>query len=856
MNMKKQTPILAVVLWVVMWLPVAAQSSIAAAVDEMLAKEFKANEPGAAVIVVKDGKVVFRKGYGMANLELGVPVEPDMIFRIGSVTKQFTAVATLMLAEQGKLALTDEITKFLPDYPTQGRRITVEHLLTHTSGIVSYTGLPDFRTLMRKDMSLDELIAVFKDKPMEFAPGERWNYNNSAYVLMGAVIEKASGMKYADFIEQKIFAPLGMKRSFYDDTARIIPRRAAGYSKRKDVFVNAEYLSMSLPHAAGSLISTVDDLALWDAALYTDKIVRQESLKRAWTPFSLNDGRPAKYGYGWGLSSLEGHPVISHGGGINGFTCEAMRLPDDRVYVAILTNRDTGVGPVMRKVAALAAGITLRDPAPIAMAPASFDNYAGVYQLNEKQEVLVTRDGEKFFIQHPLMGRREILPMSETEFFGKDNSSLRVTFARAGGAVTGLKFVTGMLPDETAKRTDKPLPKPAAVDAAIYDRYVGEYELMPGFNVVITKEGGKLMGEPTGQSKLELIPESPTKFAIREVSAQIEFIVEGEKATGFNFTQGGRTQLAKRVVKQDAAKPELPPIRNFLRVNTDFCTGGQPRIEHLEQLKADGVKTILNLRPPGEHRAAEEEEAAKKLGLRYINIPVVYASPKDEDADAFLKVTDDKDIRPAFIHCAAAIRVGAFWMIRRVLRDGLTLEAAEEEAKKIGLVNAPHLSEFAKKYIETHRKTGAAPPIRNFLRVNESFCTGGQPSLEHLAELKAEGVRVIINLRTPGEHDAAAERAEAERLGLRYINIPVVSASLKDEMADEFLKATDDAANRPAFIHCGSATRVGAFWMIRRALRDGLTIEAAEAEARKVGANNAPQLIEFAKQYIERHRKK
>ena len=702
-NMKKQSLFFAFAILVFLFLPIAAQSSLTAAVEEMLAKEFKPNEPGAAVIVVKDGQVVFRKGYGMANLEFGVPIEPDMIFRIGSVTKQFTAVATLMLAEQGKLALTDEITKFLPDYPTQGRKITVEHLLTHTSGIVSYTGMAEWRPQMRKDISLAEMIAVFKDKPMEFAPGERWNYNNSGFVLLGAVIEKASGMKYADFIEQKIFAPLGMKRSFYDDTARIIPRRAAGYSKRKDVYVNADYLSMSWPHAAGSLISTVDDLALWDAALYTDKILKQESLKRAWKPFALNDGRLAKYGYGWALTSMEGHPVIEHGGGINGFTCDAIRLPDDRVYVAILTNRDSGVGPVSRKIAALAAGITLREPAAIAMAPEAFDKYAGVYQISEKEEMIVTREGEKFFVQHPMMGRREFQPMSETEFFNKQNPAMRVTFVRAGDAVTGLKFVTGRTPDEVAKRTDKALPKAAVVDAAIFDRYVGEYELMPGFNVVITKEGGKLMGEPTGQSKLELIPESPTKFTIREVSAQVEFIVEGDRATGFNFTQGGRTTPAKRLVKQEGAKPELPPIRNFLRVNQDFCTGGQPRVEHLEKLKAEGVKTIINLRPPGEHRAAEEEEAAKKLGLRYINIPVVYATPKEEDADAFLKATDDKENRPAFIHCAAAIRVGAFWMIRRVLRDGMTVEAAEEEAKKVGLVNAPHLTEFARKYIEKHR---------------------------------------------------------------------------------------------------------------------------------------------------------
>jgi protein tyrosine phosphatase (PTP) superfamily phosphohydrolase (DUF442 family) len=149
---------------------------------------------------------------------------------------------------------------------------------------------------------------------------------------------------------------------------------------------------------------------------------------------------------------------------------------------------------------------------------------------------------------------------------------------------------------------------------------------------------------------------------------------------------------------------EVPPIRNFLKVNDQFCTGAQPRLEHLAQLKADGVKAIINLRQPSEHRAAEEEAKAKEIGLRYFNIPVVYGNPKDEDVDQFLKITDDPENRPAYIHCALAIRVGAFWMIRRVLRDGWTVEKAEEEATKIGLVNAPHLTEFAKKYIKTRRK--------------------------------------------------------------------------------------------------------------------------------------------------------
>lgn len=158
------------------------------------------------------------------------------------------------------------------------------------------------------------------------------------------------------------------------------------------------------------------------------------------------------------------------------------------------------------------------------------------------------------------------------------------------------------------------------------------------------------------------------------------------------------------LVLPTAAQQEVPPIRNFVRVNDQFCTGGQPRLEHLQQLKDEGVKAIINLRPPAEHRAAEEEARAKELGLKYFNIPFVFGEPKDEQATEFLKITDDPANRPAFIHCASAIRVGAFWMIRRVLRDGWKLDAAEEEAKKIGLKESPHLVEFARRYIEKHQK--------------------------------------------------------------------------------------------------------------------------------------------------------
>jgi D-alanyl-D-alanine carboxypeptidase len=427
---------------------------LATAVDEIMSKAYRPGQPGAAVIAVKDGKVVFRKGYGMANLELGVEIKPDMVFRLGSITKQFTAVAILMLAEQGKLSLTDDITKYLPDFPTQGHKITIENLLTHTSGIKNYTALPEWLPLWRKDMTLAELIGLFKDKPLDFAPGERWSYSNSGYILLGAIIEKASGQTYQDFIEKNIFGPVGMTHSFYDQTYRVFPGRVEGYSKRGESFINSPYLSMTQPYAAGSLASSVDDLALWDQALYSEKLVKQESLQRAWTTFHLNNGKPTNYGYGWGIGSLEGHPAITHNGGINGFATSAMRLPEIHGYVAILTNADSdSPDDNAAKIALLLLGNPYKDPTPIDLPTGVADRYVGKYQIENGPAVTVTREGSKLFVLFPR--KVEIVPISETEFWITDSMN-HLTFTRdASGTVTGLRVRTLMGPEMSATRSNK-----------------------------------------------------------------------------------------------------------------------------------------------------------------------------------------------------------------------------------------------------------------------------------------------------------------------------------------------------------------------------------------------------------------
>jgi CubicO group peptidase (beta-lactamase class C family) len=233
----------------------------------------------------------------MANLELQVPMSADHVFEIGSITKQFTAVAILMLVEAGKLNVQDEITKYLPDYPTQGHTITIHHLLNHTSGIKSYTSM-DLGAIARTDMSPMEIIDFFKNEPMDFAPGERWLYNNSGYIILGYIIEQVSEKSYEDFVEQNIFKPLGMDNSRYGSKGELIPMRAAGYQTTQNGYVNAAYLSMTLPYAAGSLMSTVDDLHKWQLALLNNSLISEESKNLAYTDGKLNNGKRMGYGYG------------------------------------------------------------------------------------------------------------------------------------------------------------------------------------------------------------------------------------------------------------------------------------------------------------------------------------------------------------------------------------------------------------------------------------------------------------------------------------------------------------------------------------------------------------------------------
>jgi D-alanyl-D-alanine carboxypeptidase len=332
-----------------------------AALDRLFTSAVKPGDPGLTVLVSRKGQVLLRSGYGLANVELGVPARPEHVFRIASVTKQFTSAIIMMLAEEGRLSVSDPLTKYLPDYPVLGRTITIEHLLTHTSGIHNYTDIPAWRQTWRQDLSLAALIDTFKNEPLDFVPGEQWKYSNSGYVLLGAVIEKVTGTPYATVVQDRIFGPLGMASSRYDSTEDVIPNRAAGYARANGRIVNAAYLSMTHPHAAGALVSTVDDLAKWDAALSGTRLLQTESIARMFTPYLLASGKATTYGYGWNIGTISGRAVQEHGGGINGYRAYVLRIPAEGIFVAILSGlADQAPNPELlaHKAAAIALGLT------------------------------------------------------------------------------------------------------------------------------------------------------------------------------------------------------------------------------------------------------------------------------------------------------------------------------------------------------------------------------------------------------------------------------------------------------------------------------------------------------------------
>ena len=410
--------------------------------DEYMNAAVKVDGFSGSVLVARDGKPIFSKGYGMANIEWNVPNSPQSVYRLGSVTKQFTAMAITMLQERGKLSVSDPLCKYIANCPDAWKPITVKNLLTHTSGVPNYTEFPDFAKTTIMPTTTAEMTDVLKTKPLDFAPDEKYAYSNSGYYLLGVIIEKVSGVTYADFLQENIFTPLGMKNTGYDDPLKIIKNRASGYQRTAGKIMNASYMDLSVPYAAGSLYSTTGDLLLWDQALYTEKLVSKKSLDEIFTPYKSG------YGYGWGIGKKFDRKEISHGGGIYGFATDISRFPDDKVTVIVLTNiQGSAAGRVSNDLAAIVFGAKYEIPLErreIALDAKILEKYVGEYKIEQPSVGLtILIENGKLFGQLNGQSKFALAPETETKFFSKDVNAT-ITFTKdADGKVTGLTLNQG-----------------------------------------------------------------------------------------------------------------------------------------------------------------------------------------------------------------------------------------------------------------------------------------------------------------------------------------------------------------------------------------------------------------------------
>jgi CubicO group peptidase (beta-lactamase class C family) len=414
-------------------------------IEQYMAAQVERGHFNGTILLAKNGQILFCRGFGMANLEHDIPCGPNTKFRLGSITKQFTAMAILILRERGKIAFTDKVGKYIPGAPKAWDEITIHHLLTHTSGIPNYTSFPDFLKTLRNPVTLDEMIAKFKGQPLEFKPGDKFKYSNSGYLVLGKIIESASGESYAAFLKKAIFDPLGMSDTGYDSSATIIKNRASGYSRLLGLApINATYIDMSIPHAAGALYSTVLDLLKWDRALDSEQLVPAKSMEAMFTPFKEH------YGYGWSISNKLDQPRHAHGGGIPGFVTDIQRYPQEKLLVVVLSNFESSrVGRIGNDLAAIALGgpyVVPREPKPAKVDLAVLAKYAGQYQADssdgkEKMLLTVTTDGGTLRVEPKGQVRSVAVPESESRFYLKATDATLEFVRDSRGIVSQVIFL-------------------------------------------------------------------------------------------------------------------------------------------------------------------------------------------------------------------------------------------------------------------------------------------------------------------------------------------------------------------------------------------------------------------------------
>ncbi len=550
-------------------------------IDKLLNQYLEYGQFNGSVLVAEKGKIIYKKGFGMANMEWDIPNEPDTKHRLGSVTKQFTAMLIMQLVAEGKLEPEATVSEYLPDYPkSTGEQITIHQLLTHTSGIPSYTSFPNFFQDMSRDpYSPSEFLDLFADSALQFTPGTEFTYSNSGYFLLGAIIEKVTGKSYEQALHEKILSPLQMNHTGYDHHNTIMKNRATGYEKKGNTFENAPYLDMTIPYAAGSMYSTVEDLFLWDQALYTEKLLPKKYMDIMFSSYIPAFGR--HYAYGWFVgktpigNSKDSLQTVDHGGGINGFNTIISRIISDKSLIVLSNN--TGGAPLNEITIAINGilyGQTYDFPKKslaysILEIVTKEDINAGLsfYQKNKDSEAYSLKENEMNSVGYRLLQSGKVkeaedifklnieaFPESSNVYDsyaeslmvqGKNElaiinykKSIELNPANQGG-IDMLK----KLGVET-----EGLVKEIIVPDTILQTYVGKYELMPNFILTISKQGNQMKAQATGQADLDIFAKSDIVFYLKAVVAQITFNKnENGKIESLTLLQGGQELTGKKI---------------------------------------------------------------------------------------------------------------------------------------------------------------------------------------------------------------------------------------------------------------------------------------------------------------------
>ncbi|MGH8317461.1 MAG: serine hydrolase [Steroidobacteraceae bacterium] len=532
---------------------------LAAKMDQYMQVSSRVDHFMGSVLVAQHGRIILSKGYGMADLKLGIRNAPDTEFRIGSITKEFTATAILELVARGKINVQDPVCKYIPNCPAAWRPIKIFNLLTHTSGIPDFTSFPNYLLIERQPITPSGLLALFENKPLNFKPGAKFSYSNSGYEVLGYIIERLSGDTYQEFLQRNIFGPLGMRDSGYDLSHPVAKNHAVGYFYTPSGYQPVHFVNMTVPFSAGALYSTVLDLYQWDRAVHAGKLLPKALLHQMLSPQvsvggSLGGSHGAHYGFGWFVSTEFGRREISHEGGIEGFTSLNSWFPDDDAYVIVLDNvQSPAIFKVGDSLTAILFGQKYEIPKeyrPIKLAPETLQKFVGQYQLAPRFILTVRQQGDQLIAQATGQGSLPIFPASQTEFFFKLVDAQLTFVEDSQGRVTGLVLHQNGR-DRPAKRisaTVPPPPKALSLPVDVLKKYVGTYQLTPYFSLAVRLSGGHLVMQGTNQPSAPIYPKSQTEFFLTVVDATISFVENPRhEVTGLVLHQGGRDLPAKKI---------------------------------------------------------------------------------------------------------------------------------------------------------------------------------------------------------------------------------------------------------------------------------------------------------------------